>query len=110
MLADILEALTILCFGLSWPVSIHKSWVSRTAKGKSVVFEVILLVGYAIGIVRKVIQVGEGASGFIFWLGFCFYVLNFIQICIDMALYARNVRLDREREVAAALKSEESCL
>ena len=46
MLTDLLEALTILCFGLSWPVSIHKSWVSRTAKGKSVAFEVILLVGY----------------------------------------------------------------
>ena len=106
MLADLLEALTILCFGLSWPVSIHKSWVSRTAKGKSVAFEVILLVGYAIGIVRKVIQVGEGASGFIFWLGLCFYVLNFIQICIDMALYARNVRLDRERDGAMALKEE----
>lgn len=108
MLTDLLEALTILCFGLSWPVSIHKSWVSRTAKGKSIAFEVILLVGYAIGIVRKVIQVGEGASGFIFWLGLCFYVLNFIQICIDMALYARNVRLDREREAAVSAEKGES--
>lgn len=100
MLADLLEALTILCFGLSWPVSIHKSWVSRTAKGKSVAFEAILLLGYAIGILRKVLQLGEGAHGFIFWLGFCFYVLNFIQICIDMALYVRNTRLDRAREAA----------
>mgnify|MGYP003527477560 CR=1 FL=1 len=41
---DLLEALTIFCFGLSWPISIRKSWVSRTAKGKSVLFEIILLV------------------------------------------------------------------
>ena len=46
---DLLEALTIFCFGLSWPISIRKSWVSRTAKGKSVLFEIILLVGYGIG-------------------------------------------------------------
>jgi len=100
VLIDLLEALTILCFGLSWPVAIHKSWVSRTAKGKSVLFEIILLVGYAIGIVRKIIQVAAGASGFLFWLGFLFYVLNFVQISIDIALYVRNMRLDKAREAA----------
>ena len=100
MIADLLEALTILCFGLSWPVAIHKSWVSRTAKGKSVMFEVILLIGYAIGIVRKILQVVQGGSGFIFWLGFLFYILNFIQISVDIALYFRNVRLDKAREAA----------
>ena len=47
MIVDLLEALTIFCFGLSWPISIRKSWVSRTAKGKSLFFEVFLLVGYA---------------------------------------------------------------
>ena len=44
--ADLLEALMILCFGVSWPISIRKSWVSRTAKGKSLFFEVFLLIGY----------------------------------------------------------------
>ena len=98
MLVDLLEALTILCFGLSWPISIHKSWTSRTAKGKSVLFEAILLLGYAVGILRKVIQVGQGASGFLFYLGYAFYILNSIQICIDMLLYVRNRRLDRIRD------------
>ena len=45
MIVDLLEALTIFCFGLSWPISIRKSWISRTAKGKSLFFEVFLLVG-----------------------------------------------------------------
>ena len=53
--ADLLEALMILCFGVSWPISIRKSWVSRTAKGKSLFFEVFLLIGYIFGIVRKCI-------------------------------------------------------
>ena len=53
-MTDLLEVLMIFCFGLSWPISIRKSWVSRTAKGKSLFFEVFLLVGYICGIVRKI--------------------------------------------------------
>lgn len=99
MLTDLLEALTIFCFGLSWPISIRKSLISKTAKGKSLFFEVFLLIGYACGIIRKVIQlVALGSSGFIFYLSFFFYVLNFIEISIDVALYFRNTKLDKERE------------
>ena len=104
MLTDLFEALTIFCFGLSWPISIRKSYVSRTAKGKSLFFEVFLLIGYAFGIVRKIIQVAAlGSSGFIFYLSFFFYVLNFIEISVDVGLYFRNVRLDKEREAAEKL-------
>ncbi len=111
---EIFEALTIFCFGLSWPVSIRKSWKSRTAKGKSLVFELFLLVGYAFGIARKFIQwlvldvtVGmEPIKLAIFILGFFFYVLNFIEISIDVALYFRNVKLDKERDEQAALLAE----
>ena len=100
MLVDLFEALTILCFGISWPISIRKSYISRTAKGKSLLFEVFLLVGYAIGITRKIIQtVALGSSGFVFFLSFIFYVFNFIAISIDVALYFRNVKLDKEREL-----------
>ena len=96
MITDLLEALTIFCFGLSWPISIRKSYVSRTAKGKSLFFEVFLLIGYAIGIIRKIIQVSMGSSGFIFYLSFFFYCFNFVAISIDVALYFRNSKLDRE--------------
>lgn len=98
MITDLLEALTIFCFGLSWPISIRKSWISRTAKGKSLFFEVFLLIGYAFGITRKIIQVFGGSDGFIFYLSFFFYVVNFIAISIDIALYFRNTRLDKARE------------
>ena len=99
VLVDLFEALTIFCFGLSWPISIRKSYISRTAKGKSLFFEVFLLIGYAFGIARKIIQVSVlGASGFVFYLSFFFYVLNFIEISIDVALYFRNVRLDKKRD------------
>lgn len=98
-LIDLFEALTIFCFGLSWPISIRKSYVSRTAKGKSLFFEVFLLIGYAFGIARKIIQITGGSSGFLFYLSFFFYCFNFAAISIDVALYFRNSRLDREAHI-----------
>ena len=99
MIVDLFEALTIFCFGLSWPISIRKSLISKTAKGKSLFFEVFLLIGYAFGIARKIIQVtAMDSSGFIFFLSFFFYVLNFIEISIDVALYFRNTKLDKLRD------------
>ena len=53
-----------------------------------------LLIGYACGIARKIIQVSAGSSGFIFFLSFFFYVLNFVEISIDVGLYFRNKKLD----------------
>ena len=108
-MTDLLEALMILCFGLSWPISIRKSWTSRTAKGKSLLFEIFLLVGYIFGIVRKVILFANAVSagqseGFLFYLSWFFYVLNFIEISIDVALYFRNVKLDKERESGLAVQ------
>ena len=103
-MADLLEASMIFCFGLSWPISIRKSWVSRTAKGKSLFFEVFLCIGYIFGIVRKILLFAAASEplGWLFYLGWFFYVLNFCEISIDIGLYFRNVKLDREREKAAA--------
>lgn len=101
-ITELMEAFTILCFGLSWPISIRKSLISKTAKGKSLFFEVFLLVGYAFGIMRKIIQLTVlGCSGGIFFLSFFFYVLNFIEISIDVGLYFRNLKYDRMAESAA---------
>ena len=83
---DLLEALTIFCFGLSWPLAIRKSLVSRTAKGKSLFFEVFLFIGYAFGIVRKILQLSAGSSGFLFFLGFFFYILNFFRLAYQLIL------------------------
>lgn len=100
-----LEALMILCFGLSWPISIRKSWISRTAKGKSLLFEAFIWIGYIFGIIRKVLlwQMAGGAPmGFLFWLGGFFYVFNMAAITVDMLLYLRNRHLDKKRDAEAA--------
>lgn len=104
-MTNLLEALMILCFGLSWPISIRKSWISRTAKGKSLFFEFFIWIGYVFGIARKVILWMEaGSAGTSLDLavlsGMVFYILNIVEISIDMALYFRNVKLDKAREKA----------
>ena len=93
---DLLEALMILFFGLSWPVSIWKSVRSRTAKGKSLFFEIFIWVGYVFGIIRKILQIAAGSDhNWLFYLAFAFYILNIIEITIDIILYFRNSHLDK---------------
>ena len=47
---EILEAVMVLSFGISWPASIIKSFRSRTAKGRSLFFLVMIWLGYMAGI------------------------------------------------------------
>ena len=45
-MAQVFETIMLLCFGASWPFNIAKSLRSRTAKGKSIYFEICIIVGY----------------------------------------------------------------
>ena len=91
---EVFELIMVLCFGVSWPVSIAKSWKCRTAKGKSPVFLVLIIVGYLCGIVWKLLS---GSMTYVFW----FYTLNLLMVATDLCLYFRNVLLDRGAEKKA---------
>ena len=93
-LIDLLEALTIFCFGLSWPISIRKSLISRTAKGKSLLFLLFIFTGYMAGIAWKMILLAE--TGEIKWPTY-FYFLNLIMVGTDIVMYFRNKRLDNKK-------------
>ena len=54
--AQVFEALMVICFGISWPVSIAKSLKSRSTKGKSLLFMVFIDIGYIFGIVGKILS------------------------------------------------------
>lgn len=54
-IVHVLEAGMLVCFGISWPFNIAKSIRSRTAKGKSVAFELLIIAGYLCGLVGKLI-------------------------------------------------------
>ena len=41
-MAEIFETLMLVCFGLSWPISVVKSYKACTAQGKSLMFELAI--------------------------------------------------------------------
>jgi uncharacterized membrane protein len=80
----------LLCFGAAWPFSVIKSFKARTAKGKSLIFLLALIVGYISGITNNIIN---GANYVLF-----FYALNLVLVGADLGLYFRNKRLDNYKE------------
>ena len=81
----------LVCFGISWPFNIAKSLRSRTAKGKSVAFELLIIAGYLCGLVGKFIL---GNLSYVVF----FYIADILMVAADLALTLRNRRLDRERD------------
>ena len=90
---SIFEIGMLVGFGFAWPSNIYKSLKSRTAAGRSGLFLWAVLFGYVCGIIHKILY----SNDFVLYL----YILNFVMVSIDTALYFRNRRLDREREKAA---------
>lgn len=92
------EGLMLICFGMAWPASIWKSITSKSAKGKSLSFLLIILVGYAAGIIKSLIEPE------ISWPVFTLYILNTAMVLTDTALYFRNRRLEREASVTEIIE------
>ncbi len=85
----------LVAFGFSWPFNISKSIRSRTAKGKSVIFELIVVFGYLVGLAGKFITYNRtGVLAYSVW----FYIADIVMVLIDICLYVRNVRLDKKRD------------
>ena len=93
--AELFEILMVVSFGASWPFNVIKSFKTRTAKGKSPVFLLLILFGYVAGIISKLINPVYMASFANKWYVLFFYVLNFIMVSADFILFLRNKRLDK---------------
>ena len=91
-LYELMEVCMIVSFGCSWPVNVIKSYKVRTTKGKSLAFLLLIFVGYICGIIGKVM------SPACKWYVLFFYILNCLMVSVDLLLYARNYRLDKQNE------------
>ena len=100
-MAEILEIVMVLCFGASWPFNVYKSYRARTAKGKSLLFLVLIEVGYVAGIAAKLMNPAYMAAFGEKWYVLFFYVLNFSMVAADLALYIRNRHLDKRAAAAS---------
>ncbi|HRZ30609.1 MAG TPA: hypothetical protein P5274_03025 [Candidatus Paceibacterota bacterium] len=79
---SIFEALMIICFGLSWPFSIWKAYHTHQNGSKSVLFLWLIWLGYFAGIIHKIFYNYD--------LVILLYILNSLMVSIDIALFYRN--------------------
>lgn len=94
---SIFEIVMLVCFGLSWPISIIKALRTRMVLGKSSFFMGIICVGYLSGIVHKLIYSRD-------WI-IALYTLNLVLVIIDMILYFKFS--PKRRQARKALEGNE---
>lgn len=97
-MAEFLEIIMIVSFGASWPLNVIKSYRARTAKGKSLAFLLLIFFGYIAGIASKFLNPVYMAEFAEKWYVLFFYFLNLFMVGLDLIMYARNCKLDKERE------------
>ena len=92
----VFEFLMLVCFGFSWPFSIMKSIRSRSTKGKSLVFMLLVLCGYIFGLIHKLLY----SRDWVIWA----YATAMLLVAVDLLLYVRNWRDERKamRNAAAS--------
>lgn len=98
-MAEILEAVMLVCFGLSWPINAYKAYKAHTAVGTSWQFIALITVGYVAGIAAKF------ASGAFNWV-LIVYFINIVAVGANWAIYVRNLQLDRQRNETIARANE----
>lgn len=93
VIATICETIMVICFGVSWPLSIYKSATSKSTKGKSPYFIMAIITGYVAIIIGKIVL-----NEFTFWLDilkFVLYIVNLCMVSTDLILYYRNKRIEK---------------
>ena len=79
---QLFESIMLICFGTSWPFAILKSLQTKSTKGKSIVFLVLLVVGYLSGIIYKL----TGNVDPVIWL----YAFNGTLVSIELGLFFKH--------------------
>ena len=78
---SVFEILMLVCFGLSWPISIAKAIRTKRVEGKSPVFMLVICLGYLSGILHKLFFALD-------WV-IVLYAINLLMVAIDLILYYR---------------------
>ena len=87
---SVFELGMLICFGVSWPISVVKSYRMKTAKGKSLPFLLAIVIGYVSGIIHKLLYSRD--------IVLVMYIINLCMVSTDLVLYFINRRYDKQRE------------
>jgi hypothetical protein len=90
------EAGMLLCFGLSWPISIAKSLRTRVVAGKSPLFMLVVCLGYLSGCVHKMLYSQD-------WV-LLLYGVNLLLVATDLALYFKYAKNAHNRRVLSTAR------
>ena len=86
-IAELCVAVMLACFGASWPINLYKSIKTKSTKGKSLIFLILIDAGYVVGIAGKLI---DWKTSWTSILAFCVYIFNFIFVTADFVMYFIN--------------------
>lgn len=89
-MAQILETMMLVCFGISWPINAYKAYKARTAAGTSLAFILLILFGYCCGIAAKLVA---GNLSYVLVV----YFINLATVTLNLIVYFRNRALDQRR-------------
>lgn len=89
----IFEFVMLICFGLSWPISVYKSIKTKSTKGKSVFFIFAVIVGYVSGIIGKIVN---NSINYVLIL----YCFNLLVVTLDLAIYFVNKHHENSHTIA----------
>ncbi len=92
-MAQLLEAIMMICFGLSWPMALVKNIRAKSAKGMSLPFILLIISGYVAGTIAKIIS-----DNITYVL--IVYLLNLTIVTMNLLIYFYNRRLDKKNEEA----------
>lgn len=83
------ESIMLICFGFSWPLSIAKTLRTRIVRGKSPAFMLLIITGYASGILHKHLNPPAPQARPLAHLIIYLYLLNLILVTLDLLLYLK---------------------
>lgn len=85
---SIFELIMLVCFGVSWPITIVKTIRSKTVKGVTPVFYILIFAGYTSGTIYKMF--------FNFDYVFLVYIFNLMAVSLQIFLYFYYSKMEKK--------------
>ena len=92
---ELFESIMLICFGISWPLSVVRNYRARTARNMSLGFTLLIIIGYLFGIAAK-IQAGN------FSYVFVIYLINLAAVTANLVIYFINRCIDMKNAFNAS--------
>jgi len=91
-MSQLLEAIMLICFGLSWPMALVKNIKAKSAEGMSLSFLLLIITGYVAGTAAKII------AGNITYV-LIVYIVNLVIVTMNLIVFFYNRSLDKKNSM-----------